>query len=97
VIGSPRDHFRIAVPRWRNRSWSRIRSSGGRTSIASTREGRVRLLVKYDRRNCRSDRPQALLRSRACNSRREDRTGSGVAPAACVRGPFVMLCSPLDS
>ena len=65
--------------------------------MASTWDGRVRLGLKYERRNCRSDRPQALLRSRACNLHREDRTGSGVAAAACVRGPFVMLCSPLDS
>ena len=70
---------------------------GKGTSIASPWDGRVRLLVKYERRNRRSDRPQALLRSTVYNSRREDRRGSGLAPAACVGGRLVMLCSPLDS
>jgi hypothetical protein len=97
VIGSPRDHFRIAVPRWRSQVGPAIRTSGGRTSIASTWDGTSPVMVKYDPRNCKSDRLQALLRSRACSSCREDRRGSGVAPAACVREPLAMLCSPLDS
>jgi hypothetical protein len=58
---------------------------------------RVRLLVKYERRNRRSDRPQALQRSTVYNSRREDRRRSGLAPVACVGGRLEMLCSPLDS
>ena len=58
---------------------------------------RVRLLVKYEPRNHRSDRPQALLRSTVYNSHKEDRRGSGLAPAASVGGRPVMLCSPLDS
>ena len=42
-------------------------------------DGRVRLLVKYERRNRRSDRPLALLRSTVYNSSREGRRGSGLA------------------
>ena len=67
------------------------------TPIASTWDGRVRLLLKYERRNRRSDRPQALLRSTVYNSRKEDRRGSGLAPAACVGGRLVMPCSPVES
>jgi len=71
--------------------------SVAQTSVASPWGRRVRLLLKYERRNRRSDRPQALLRSTVYNSHKEDRRGSGLAPAACAGGRLVMPCSPVES